>query len=157
MKAIRHKWNELRDQATLRALKLMPDEALKNSKGMVRARRAFFLAGLVTYCMPMLVAGVCLLLSPLGVMAQQPNGDFFGQNADSFGGMVKAAFVLFVLLLMVYGFYSLGMAFVNYRGNQPIQKDLIAGLGCLGCGAVFAAGWAIRNGTTPAVPTDYDF
>lgn len=144
-----------------RALEYVPtDETkrqLKNNKHYRRAHRAFLCAGTLAAATPMFVAGLGLLLAPLSVMAQQPTGNFFGQDSNALGGMMNAAFMLFVGFLFIYGLYSLGMAWIDYRNDKPMQKGLIAGLGCLGFGAVCAAAWAIRNGQTPTTPREFDF
>lgn len=154
MKSLKNKLDQTRERLMITAVELMPTEEMRQNHHLKRARRAFLCASMVGTAMPLLLAIFGVLLMPLTGMAQTPSGDFFGQNADSLGLMVKAGFILFVLLLFVYGLYSLGMAFVDYRNNQPVGKGLIAGLGCLGFGAVCAAAWAIRNGTTPVVPTN---
>jgi hypothetical protein len=145
-------WRAKQAAALSYAADFMPHPSAAQQPAVRRGRFLMNLGSLVAMASPLLSAAVVLALTSVSAMAQTPTGQFFGQDENSLGQMVNAAFLAFAGLLLLGGAAAIGWGITCIWTSQPYVKQFIGGILSFGFGAVIAAGWAISRGRTPTMP-----
>lgn len=143
---------ERQEAALSFAVDFMPHPSAASQPAVRAGRLLMNVGSLVALAAPVLSAVVMLALSPVAAMAQTPTGQFFGQDENSLGQMINAAFLAFAALLLLGGAAAIGWGVTCIWTGQPYVKQFIGGILSFGFGAVVAAGWAISRGRTPQMP-----
>lgn len=152
---VRAFWRAKQEQALGYATAFMPPPQAADLPAVKAGRVMMNLGAFVMFCAPVLTAITMLVLAPVVAMAQPgttPTGNFFGQDENSLGQIVNAAFLAFAALLLLGGAGAIGWGITCIWTNQPFVKQFVGGVLSFGFGAVIAAGWAISRGRTPPMP-----
>jgi hypothetical protein len=153
---VRRFWRDKQEAALGYAVEFMPPPEAANHRA-VKVGRAMMNAGAaLAFVAPLLSALVMVALSPVAAVAQStgtvPTGQFFGQDENSFGNIINAAFLAFAALLLIGGAAAIGWGITCIWTGQSYVKQFVGGVLSFGFGAVVAAAWAISRGRTPPMP-----
>ncbi len=149
---MRQFWRDKQTAALGYAVEFMPPPEAANHKAVKLGRTLMNVGGMVAFAAPLLSALVMLVLAPVAAHAQTPTGQFFGQDENSFGNIINAAFLAFAALLLIGGAAAIGWGITCIWTGQSYVKQFVGGVLSFGFGAVVAAAWAISRGRTPPMP-----
>jgi len=134
-------------------VEFMPHPALAEVKAVKVGRVLMNVGAGLLFIAPLLSAVTMLLLTSVSAHAQTPTGQFFGQDEDSLGKIINAAFLAFAGLLLLGGASAIGYGCFCIWTDQPYAKKFIGGIASFSFGAIIAAAWAISRGRTPTMPS----
>src|SRR4051812_31249804 len=139
------RWQLAKAAAARQLVEFMPHPALAEVKAVRVGRVLMNVGAAIIFAAPLLSAASMLLLTSVSAHAQTPTGQFFGQDEDSLGKIINAAFLAFAGLLLLGGASAIGYGCFCIWTDQPYAKKFIGGIASFSFGAIIAAAWAISR------------
>jgi hypothetical protein len=152
--ALRRRWLRAQATAASQFAAFIPHPAMADQRAVKLGRAMMNVGAMILFAAPLLTALTMFALTTVSVAAQgtTPTGQFFGQDEDSLGKIINAAFLAFAGLLLLGGASAIGYGCFCVWTNQPYIRQFIGGVLSFSFGALIAAGWAISRGRTPTMP-----
>lgn len=152
-KLFARRWQAAQQAAARQLVEFMPHPALADVRAVKAGRVLMNVGAAIMFAAPLLSAVTMFALTTVSAHAQTPTGQFFGQDEDSLGKIINAAFLAFAGLLLLGGASAIGYGCFCIWTDQPYAKKFIGGIASFSFGAIIAAAWAISRGRTPQMPS----
>jgi hypothetical protein len=131
------------------------DKGLLERSAAARAgHRVIQLAVIVRAIEPMLVLVATVLLMTVPGFAQQPGGNFFGQNDQATGTGVREAIRWGRNLLFLMGVGGIGWGSVNYMTEKSWGRQMLGGGLAMGIGGILSLIYSFSQGNAVNLDTD---
>ncbi len=131
------------------------DDALLERSASARVGdRAIQLAEIIRAVEPVLALVVAVVFLAVPGFAQQPGGNFFGQNDQATGAGVREAIRWGRNLLFLLGVAGIGWGSINYMTEKSWGRQMLGGGLAMGIGGILSLIYSFSQGNAVNLDTD---
>jgi len=130
------------------------DDLLERSAAARAGHHVIQLAVIVRTIEPMLMLIATILLMTVPGFAQQPGGNFFGQNDQATGSGVREAIRWGRNLLFLMGVGGIGWGSINYMTEKSWGRQMLGGGLAMGIGGILSLIYSFSQGNAVNLDTD---
>ncbi len=130
------------------------DTLLEHSAAARTGNRVIQIAVIIKSVEPALALIVAVLLLTVPGFAQQPGGNFFGQNDQATGAGVREAIRWGRNLLFLLGVAGIGWGSINYMTEKSWGRQMLGGGLAMGIGGILSLIYSFSQGNAVNLDTD---